>query len=136
MYKLTVGAMFKNEAHCLLEWIEHYLFHGADHFWLINDGSTDNFMEILQPYIDKNIVTLFESNEPYYLGRQRNLYNRYFLPNFQETEWLLIVDLDEFVWSPMDVNIRNILDQAGHLGQIQVRTTLFGSNDHIKQPRV
>ena len=45
-YKLSVGGVFKNEAHSIKEWIDHYLFHGADHFYLINDGSTDNTLSI------------------------------------------------------------------------------------------
>ena len=40
MYNLSVGALFKNESHALEEWLEHYLYHGADHFYLINDGSS------------------------------------------------------------------------------------------------
>ena len=50
----TIGAIFKNEAHIMKEWIEHYLYHGIEHIYLINDFSTDNFLEILQPFIDKN----------------------------------------------------------------------------------
>ena len=75
-YYLSVGAMFKNESHSIDEWIRHYLHHGVDHFYLINDSSTDNSKEVIQPYIDKGKVTLFEPDEPYYLGRQRNMYNR------------------------------------------------------------
>ena len=26
-------------------------------------------------------------------------------PHYKETEWLLLVDLDEFVWSPMNINL-------------------------------
>jgi hypothetical protein len=32
-YKFSVGAIFKNEEHILKEWIEHYIHHGADHFF-------------------------------------------------------------------------------------------------------
>ena len=52
MYKLSVGALFKNEASILKEWIEHYLHHGVEHFYLINDNSTDNFLDVLQPYVE------------------------------------------------------------------------------------
>jgi hypothetical protein len=52
MYYLTIGAIFKNESHCLQEWIEHHIFHGVEHFYLLNDGSTDEYMKILQPYIN------------------------------------------------------------------------------------
>lgn len=134
-YYLSVGAMFKNESHSIKEWIRHYLHHGVEHFYLINDNSSDNFMEIIQEYIDKNIVTLFNVNEPYYLGRQRNLYNRHILPLIKESKWLLMVDMDEYVWSKIEVNLSNILKNYEHLSQIQICETQFGSNGHIKQPK-
>jgi hypothetical protein len=135
MYALSVGAVFRNESDSIQEWIEHYLFHGAEHFYLINDDSTDNSVEVLQPYVDAGIVTLFQSTWGRYLGRQRDVYTHYILPHLSETKWLLMVDLDEYMWSPMDVNLCEILAHCGHLGQIQVRDTLFGSNGHIEQPR-
>jgi len=127
-YFFSVGAMFKNESHSIKEWIMHYLHHGVEHFYLINDNSSDNFIEIIQEYIDKGIVSLFNDNEGYYLGRQRNLYNRHILPRIKETKWLLMVDIDEYVWSKMDVNLCNILKICENIGQIQLRQTLFGSN--------
>ena len=133
MYTFSVGALFKNEAHCIREWIEHYIFHGAEHFYLINDGSTDDFITQLKGYEDK--ITVFTVAEPYYLGRQRNLYNRFLLPRLRETAWLLMVDLDEFVWSPIDVDLRNVLRICNGLGQVQIRERMFGSNGHETQPK-
>jgi hypothetical protein len=133
---LSVGAIFKNESLVFKEWINHYLHHGVEHFYLINDNSDDNFLEIIQEYIDKNIITLFNVNEPYYLGRQRVLYNRYILPIIKETQWLLICDLDEYIWSQKDVNLCNVLKTfCKDIGQIQIYQFLFGSNGHIKQPK-
>jgi hypothetical protein len=80
LYTLSVGAMFKNEEHAIVEWIEHYLYHGVQHFYLINDGSTDTSVMKLQPYIDKGLVTLFNVDCKYYLGRQMDLYNTHILP--------------------------------------------------------
>jgi hypothetical protein len=134
-YYLSVGAIFKNESHSIKEWIRHYLHHGVEHFYLINDNSSDNFMEIIQEYIDKNIITLFNDNEPYYLGRQRNLYNRHILPLVKETKWLLIVDLDEYVWSKNDIDLTKILKNCEFFSQIQINENLFGSNGHITQPK-
>ena len=134
MYKLAIGAMFKNEAHALKEWLEHYLFHGVEHFFLINDQSTDNFMDILQPYIDRNIITLFHGNWEMTRFRQCLQYTHYFLPHIHKTKWLLICDLDEFMWSPKSINLNNILDQCHDYTQIQVKNTIYGSNGHIEQP--
>jgi hypothetical protein len=135
MYKLSVGAIFKNESHGMKEWLDHYLYHGADHFYLVNDNSSDDFLPILQPYLDKQQVTLFDGQFPYYLGRQRDMYNAFILPHLKETKWLLMVDMDEYVWSPKCVNLLDLLNLCTRLGQIQIFDMLFGSNGHIEQPQ-
>ena len=70
MFKLVLGAVFRNEADNMVEYVEHYLFHGVEHLYLINDGSTDNFREVLAPYIERGLVSLFEGNEERTGGRQ------------------------------------------------------------------
>jgi len=134
MYSLSVGALFKNEQHALKEWIEHYLHHGVQHFYLINDASTDSSIDIVKPYVDKGLVTLYTIEFPYYLGRQRDIYNKYIMPHLTETHWLLMVDLDEFMWSPKSIDLNDVLKTATNIGQIQVEHTLFGSNGHIEIP--
>jgi hypothetical protein len=133
-YFLAIGAMFKNEAHSIEEWLKHYIYHGVDHFYLINDKSTDNTVEIIQPYIDKGLITLFSVDEPYYLGRQRNLYNKHVLPLIKETQWLLMIDLDEYVWSKKDVSLPAVLRTFETYGQIQLTETVFGSKGLATQP--
>lgn len=138
MYFFSVGAMFKNESHCIKEWIEHYLNQGADHFYLVNDSSTDNTVEILQPYIEQGLITLYNSDLPIILGRQRNTYNNFILPhlNNKETKWLLICDLDEFVWSPVYKTLTVFLSHyVDTLAQVQIVPTIFGSNNLEKQPK-
>jgi hypothetical protein len=137
MYYLSVGAVFKNESNSIIEWIKHYLYHGAEHFYLINDNSDDDTVAKLQGLVDCGIVTLYHSSEAYYLGRQRHVYNQFILPHVQQkdTQWLLMVDLDEYVWSPLSIRLDVVLrTYCSHLGQIQMRQHLFGSNGHQVQP--
>jgi hypothetical protein len=137
-YTLCVGAIFKNEEHCIIEWLEHYLHHGVDHFYLIDDSSNDSSVEKCKPYIDKGIITLFNEGHQWsnYLGRQRDMYNHYILPLIKETQWLLMVDLDEFMWSPNSIYLSELLMKyCMHLGQIQISCNHFGSSGFKTQPR-
>lgn len=137
MYYLTVGAIFKNESHILKEWLDHYIYHGTEKFYLINDNSDDNFMDILQPYLDDGIVELFNPQEPKYDGRQSCLYVKYFLPKLKnkEMQWLALLDLDEFLYSPIERDLRKLLKQFENFGQIHVDWINFGSNGFIQQPK-
>lgn len=134
MYTLTIGTMFKNESDIIKEWLDHHLNRGVDHFWLINDGSVDNYMEVLTSYIEKEQVTLFQSQVPHYTGRQMNIYTDVFLPMLSKTKWLAIMDMDEFLWSTVHKDLKTVLHSFEHLGAIQYNHLLFGSNGHKTQP--
>lgn len=136
MKEFSVGCIFKNEENAIVEWIEHYLYHGAEHFYLINDDSTDNSVKLIQEYIDKGLVSLFEGNNwGKYLGRQKDMYNHFILPRIKETKWLLICDMDEFLYSPLNIDLKEILRFCKNLSQIQINHTFFSSSGHIEQPK-
>jgi len=134
MYNLSVGTLFRNESHSIIEWIEHYLFHGVDHFYLIDDNSTDDSCNLLNSYIEKGLVTLFNTNHPRYMTRQRDMYNQYILPLIKESQWLLIIDMDEYMWSPQG-KLPIVINSLLYIGQIQVDQTLFGSSGYEIQPK-
>jgi hypothetical protein len=135
MYYFTIGAIFKNEAHILKEWVEHYLYHGVDHIYMINDYSTDNFLEILQPYIDKKIVTLYncESGQKC-VGIQDAKYNYFFQSHLKETVWFGILDLDEFLYAPDKIDLKVVLRKYDNETQLRVNWVHFGSSNFDKQP--
>jgi hypothetical protein len=110
-YKLSVAAIFKNESLNFKEWIDHYTHHGVEHFYLINDNSSDNFLEVLSPYINSGIVTIYNSDVAKFGNRQQVMYDKYILPNLKNSQWTIICDLDEFIYSPKEINIANILDK-------------------------
>uniref|UniRef100_A0A6C0L6Q6 Glycosyltransferase family 92 protein n=1 Tax=viral metagenome TaxID=1070528 RepID=A0A6C0L6Q6_9ZZZZ len=134
MHDLSVGCLFKNETHSIVEWLEHYIYHGVTHFYLINDKSDDDSCSKLTPYVEKGIVTLFHANWGTYLGRQRDMYNHFILPILRESKWLMMLDMDEYAWSPHSIDLKAQFDQMSHIGQVQVEHTLFGSSGHISQP--
>lgn len=82
---------FKDERHMLREWITHHLEIGVQHFWLIDNGSTDNYD--LSEF--SNRVTLFHIPN---LG-QKASYNRVFRKIKRRTKWLAVLDADEFLYS-------------------------------------
>ena len=49
-YYLSVLAVFRNESHIMKEWICHYIMEGVDHFYLLNNFSTDNYTTVLKEF--------------------------------------------------------------------------------------
>ena len=83
-YYLSLIAIFKNESWILKEWIEHYIHQGIDHFFLIDNGSNDNYMSILQPYINNKKVSLIKDPKIFH---KKGHYNKYILPIKNISEW-------------------------------------------------
>jgi len=135
-YNLSIGAIFKNEYSGFKEWLEHYLNRGVEHFYLINDNSEDDYIEIINEY--KSYITLFNTDESYEKNdRQDFFYKKFFLPIKDETKWLLICDLDEYVWSPLNINMNDTLSlmEKENIASQLINMVLFGSNNFIKQPK-
>jgi predicted DNA-binding protein len=131
-YKLAVGAIFKNESHIIREWLEHYINQNVEKFYLIDNGSTDDYMKEIRDFSDR--IMLFQDSKK---CAQTEHYNKYILPVCTESEWLLICDLDEFVYarkgysSIMDY-IRSVPEDVS---AIMITRKMFGSSGYIKQPK-
>ena len=59
-YNLAVVAIFKDEARYLREWLDYHLLTGAEHFYLYNNDSSDDYEKILAPYVEAGLVTLID----------------------------------------------------------------------------
>jgi len=72
---LSIVAVFKNEAHILKEWIDHYMNQGVDHFYLIDNGSTDDYKDTLQNFSSEfgNITCIIDATP----HNQVQHYNKY-----------------------------------------------------------
>lgn len=132
--RLGLLAIFKNESVALQQWLEHYRAEGVDRFFLIDNASTDQFMPILEPYLAQGIVQLVHDPRRH---AQRAAYNDAFLPRRTEVDWLIVADLDEFLYSRpgRGTSLKAYLAALGDkVGQVRVPWTLFGSAGHVQQP--
>ena len=137
-YNLSVCAVFKNEARVLNEWIQHYLAEGVDHFYLINNNSSDHYLKVLDRYMKKGLITLKNCNDEWsYADAQahKHIFNRNVYQHRFETKWMIMVDLDEFMYGRKNRTIAEYLDTLDDdIGNIYVEWRFFGSNGHQKHP--
>jgi hypothetical protein len=135
---LCLVAMFKNESHILEEWLEHYLAEGVSHFILIDNGSTDGYMRVLEKPKFQPHVTLFIDSRR---NLQTSMYNEYALPICQKFEWTFVCDLDEFLYAKngFQTVAEYLVQVPSSVVQIMVPWKLFGSSgwDSVekKQPK-
>lgn len=101
-YNVSICAIFQNEGPNLKEWIDYHRGVGVDHFYLYNNTSTDNYKEVLKPYVDRGIVEIINwpNKTPHIswnYGCQSSAYADVLIRCIFRTKWLCIIDLDEFL---------------------------------------
>jgi glycosyltransferase involved in cell wall biosynthesis len=130
-HELAVATMFKNEGQYLDEWINFHHAMGADHFYLYNNNSTDNFREVLAPWIRKRLVTLVDWPGA---GGQVSAFNDCIKRFRSQARWIAFLDMDEFLFSPKEKDLRKVLKDYTDVPAIFVFWILFGSNGHQTRP--
>lgn len=128
--QLSVVAIIKNEASYIQEWIEFHKLVGVTKFYLYNNESEDNLEDKLAPYLLDGSVELHTIIGK---GKQLEAYERAIQIAKNETRWLAILDIDEFLL-PLDNNrIIDILDE-GRKSAMLVGWMVYGSGGFIRRP--
>ncbi len=153
LYKLSISTLIKYEARYLVEWIEHNLRIGVQHFYIYDNNSGDDVIKkTVSLYIEKGIVTYISWPYEYHLYDYRlkpfwptdahyytqiSQIHHVLYKYAHETEWVLACDVDEYFYSPGRINIRTIIDRYTKVVAIQVSGYLFGgtAEDRVKAER-
>ena len=128
----SVLGIFKNESHALGEWIEHYLWQGADSIHLIDNNSDDDWSQIRLKYESNPKINFYtESKKNYQVFAYWKV-----IEESIKTKYLLVADLDEFVYARSGfTNIKEILDIAPFkFSYMYIPWKNFGSSSFIAQP--
>lgn len=143
-YKLAACAMFKNEAPWMKEWIEYHRLLGVDHFYLYNNDSTDDYNDLLAPYVKEGLVELIEwcscdahkildntgpAHEPYQTAAYNDCLKKRALG---KAKWVAVVDIDEFIVPVLGLkSFHNLLDKMAknNVGSLKMHWKLFGTSN-------
>lgn len=129
---LSVMAIFRNEAHVLAEWCQHYISQGAEKIYLINHLSTDNYESEIETYRRDGIVELINVAGEF---PQIPAYNSLRHRIRKSSRWLLICDLDEFLYGRKGKTIKTYLQSLPWLvSEIIIPWKNFGSSGHVNHP--
>ncbi len=134
LYDLAVVAILKNEGHYLKEWLDYHLLAGVDHFYLYDNDSTDNYNEIIAPYVKADLVT-----SKYFPGESMQFaaYDDAVLNYRFHCRYMAFIDLDEFIFpknttdaitATLDEILKNFPEASG----LVVNWQMFGSNGEDK----
>lgn len=141
---LAISAVFRDEARFLKEWIDYHIVVGAEHFYLYNNNSTDDFRPILQPYIEKGLVTLIEwpseGKDPYWINfcdevQPAAFRNAIEKAKSDQYKWLALINPDEFILPKEGDSVVEILNDFDDSVGVVVYWQKFGDNrvDYIHE---
>lgn len=131
-YNVTICAIFKNEGKYFKEWIEWHKIIGIDHFYLYNNNSDDNYMDVLKPYIDEGTVDLIDWP---YDQAQMKAYADCIKNRSNEASWIGFIDLDEFIVPIQYNNIADFLKKfKKNRPSVLLYWQFFGTSGIMKRP--
>ena len=109
------------------EWLEFHRLLGVERFYMYNNRSTDDHLEVLAPYIDEGTVVWHDW--PMFPG-QRECYEQCLADHGDETRWMAYIDLDEFLFSPTRRLVSDVLTAFEPYPGVVVNLIYYGTSGH------
>lgn len=137
---LAICAIIKDEGKYLKEWLAYHMLQGVEHFYLYDNGSTDDTETILDPLIEKGIVTYYPfPGEAMQLKAYDDCLKKLKgLSADSRPRWLAFIDADEFISAP-SLDATNVAEPVAkalrtfeRFNAVVVHWMLYGSNE-LKQ---
>ncbi len=125
---LTAGAIFRDEAPFLAEWIVFHRLVGVDHFILYDNGSADDPEGVLGPFLEEGVVTLVRWPVPFHLKAAQQAYADCLGRVRGHSRWLTCLDIDEFLFAPEHPTLIPVLRELESAPGIVVRWQVYGSS--------
>ncbi len=110
--KLVMTLLVKNEADIIKENVEFHIRKGVDHIIVTDNGSTDETVDLLQPYIRAGLLTLLYEPEQDYSQSKWVTRMALIAARDMGADWILSNDADEFWWCGKESGLKNHLENA------------------------
>ena len=104
--RVHICAIAKNEGRYVREWCLFHQIVGVEHITIYDNASTDNMLEVLQPFIDSGFVDVMDW--PRAKPSQFAAYQHY-IDGHRGPWWTAFIDIDEFLFSPQLDTISEVL---------------------------
>jgi hypothetical protein len=128
---LSIVAVYRDEAAYLAEWVEFHLMVGVERFFLYNNFSVDDHLEVLAPYVEEGSVVIHDW--PVFPG-QVPAYDDAIRRHGADSRWLAFIDVDEFLFSPTGQPLPEVLAEYEQWPGVLVNWAMFGSSGHQTKP--
>jgi hypothetical protein len=131
MNYLSVCAIFRDEKRYLAEWLEFHRLCGVEHFYLYDNESVDEPLEVLGPWIERGLVTY----RPWAgVKVQTQAYLHCARTYKADNRWIAFIDIDEFLYVADRRPIPELLGTLEDAPGVGVNWVMFGTSGHETAP--
>jgi hypothetical protein len=128
---LSICAVYRDEAPYLREWVELHRLVGVERFFLYDNGSVDEHLQELAPYVQAGLVTIHDWPR---WPAQIQAYDDCLKQHREDSRWVAFIDIDEFLFSPQGTPLPEILGEFEEFPGVGVNWAVFGSSGHRTRP--
>jgi len=125
---LAAGAIFRDEAPYLAEWIAFHRLVGVEHFVLYDNQSADRPEAVLEPFVAEGVVTLVPWPVPFFQKAASRAYADCLERMRGRARWLTCLDIDEFLFAPRHRTLIPALREYEDAPGVVVRWQVYGSS--------
>jgi hypothetical protein len=132
-YYLVTATIVRDEGRFLREFVMFHREVGVDHMLIYNDGSVDDTVAVLEPFVKAGFVTLI--SWPRFILRRNNQFLAYqhaIASQCGKAFWLAMIDADEFLFAPKNGDLKAELKLRERYACIGVYSHTFGTNGLIE----
>jgi hypothetical protein len=136
---LAACTIYRDDAEYLAEWIEFHRRAGVERFFLYDNGSTDDHLEVLAPYVEEGLATVHDWPVPFLGrgGRPKALVQAFEHcagAHREDARWVAFLDVDEFLFSPTGAQLPEVLAGYEDFPGLVVSRAEFGPSGHATKP--
>lgn len=129
---LSVCSVVKNEAPYIKEWLDYHILVGVKRFYIYGNASTDSLKDVLKPYIKQGVVVYKHYSKEI---EQVQAYNECIENYKDKTEWLAVIDTDEFIIPMKNATIPEFLNEYKKYPGIGINCINYDSDGHKSKPQ-
>lgn len=139
-HDLCIATHVHEEAHNLVEWIEYHHLLGFTKFFIHDDCSKDETMEVLQRYAEIGLVKPLTNKNctPDRVPTENRLIDALFKEARDECTWLAVFNVDEFMTQQIDLHNGTVLEwmesRDPRNPYMRMVWQLMGNGGHIFPP--
>ena len=129
---MIICAILKDETPYLVEWVEHHLGIGVEHFVLYDNNSVIPAKQTLEAYVRKGVVEVIDcpiTNTP-----QVKAYSHCLFSMHDRADWIAYIDIDEFIVLKKHRDIHAFLADYDEYAGVCLNWVIYTANGHIEKP--